>query len=111
MDKRKLVEHNKKVLETIERENKVRPKKRIERISDEERIILKDYFSYTGKKIAKDQKDAFKKVDDVIRYYKPKWTKPDESKKVKFFISAGKEKKRKVKYDVNKFYRELYGIR
>lgn len=111
MDKRKLVYHNKKVLDYIEKENKTRHKKRIEKISDEEGVILKNYFSYTEKKIPKDEKNAFDKADDVIRYYKPKWTKPEERKKTMFFISTGKKKEKKVKYDVNKFYRELYGIR
>lgn len=109
MDKRKLVYENKKVLKKIEEANKKAPEKNVNRIADEEAVILKDSLNYLGKKLPKNREDADRKVDEVINYHKPRWIKRSDVSRKVFFIDSGKTEK--VKYDINEFYRKLYGIK
>lgn len=110
MDKRRLIYENKKVLKKIEETNKKVGEKKSERIAEEEAIVLKDSINYLGMKIPKNLKDAEKKIDEVIDYHRPRWVKREDIKKTVFFISS-KDDKKKVKYDINEFYRKLYGIK
>lgn len=71
---------------------------------------MKDSINYLGKKIPKNIKDAENKIQEVIDYHKPKWISNNNITGKMFFISSNKKEK-SVKYDINKFYRKLFGIK